>query len=279
MSAPAVPRSHPEAAPHTWLGVCGWPVRHSRSPEMHNAALAAAGLHDWRYLRLPLPPDLFAETVRALPARGFAGVNVTIPHKEAALALADEATPLARAIGAANTLSFGPGGRIHADNTDAPGLIDALPARHAPAGRTALVLGAGGAARAAVHALAAAGADVLVWNRTADRAQALARELGARAVSNPVPADIVVNCTSVGLSGDPDEFKTLPLSADYVKAGSCVVDMVYRDGGTTLLASARAWGADTVDGREILIAQGAASFARWTGRAASRSAMREALEM
>src|SRR5213078_707921 len=109
------------------------------------------------------PPALFAETVRALPASGFRGANVTIPHKHAALALADEATPSARAIGAANTLSFA-GGRINADNTDAPGLIDALP--FDPAGRTAVVLGAGGSARAVVWALLDAGAaEVLVWNR------------------------------------------------------------------------------------------------------------------
>ena len=109
-----------------YLGVCGWPVAHSRSPQMHNAALAAAGLDDWRYLRLPLPPELFAETVRALPAAGFRGVNVTIPHKHAALALADRASDAARAIGAANTLTF-EDGAIVADNTDAPGLLAALP--------------------------------------------------------------------------------------------------------------------------------------------------------
>jgi len=265
--------------PTTWLGVCGWPIRHSRSPEMHNAALGAAGLHAWRYLRLPLPPELFAAAVRALPARGFAGVNVTIPHKEAALALADEATPLASAIGAANTLAFRADGSIEADNTDAPGLLDALPPGHAPAGRRALVLGAGGAGRAAVHALVQAGADVLVWNRTPERARELAEQLGATAVGGPVEADLFVNCTSVGLGGDPDEFKTLPLTADYVRAGSCLVDLVYRDGGTSLLAAARAWGAEVVDGREVLIAQGAASFQRWTGGSADRDAMRGALEM
>ena len=141
----------------TYLGVAGWPVAHSRSPAMHNAALAAVGLGDWRYLALPLPPERFAETVRALPAAGFRGLNVTIPHKEAALALADEATETATAVGAANTLTFLPSGAIHADNTDVPGLLEALPVE--PAGRTALVLGAGGAARAAVYALRRAGAS------------------------------------------------------------------------------------------------------------------------
>src|SRR5215204_6471722 len=145
----------------TYLGVAGWPVAHSRSPAMHNAALAAAGLDGWRYLLLPLPPERFAETVRALPAAGFRGINVTIPHKETALAVADEATDTAAAVGAANTLTFRPDGAIHADNTDVPGLLEALPID--PAGMTALVLGAGGAARAAVYALTRAGAaDVLV---------------------------------------------------------------------------------------------------------------------
>ena len=141
----------------TYLGVCGWPVAHSRSPAMHNAALRAVGLDGWEYLALPLPPSLFAATVRALPAAGFRGVNVTIPHKEAALALADDASPAARAIGAANTLTFERDGAIFADNTDAPALIEAVRARIDPAGRSALVLGAGGAARAAVWALVGAG--------------------------------------------------------------------------------------------------------------------------
>jgi shikimate dehydrogenase len=258
----------------TYLGVCGWPVAHSLSPRMHNAALAAVGVPDWRYVRLPLPPDLFEETVRALPAAGFRGVNVTIPHKEAALALADDATEAARAIGAANTLTF-ENGTIHADNTDAPGLLSALPAD--PAGRTALVLGAGGSGRAAAWALRAAGADVAVWNRTPERAQMLAAELGVSAVTSPERADIVVNCTSVGLDDPEITFKALPLNADELGAGSLVVDLVYRAGGTRLLEAARTRGADVVDGLEILVAQGAASFERWTGMTAPRRAMREAV--
>ena len=265
--------------PRHWLGVCGWPIRHSRSPEMHNAALRAAGLPEWRYMRLPLPPARFPEVVRALAGRGFVGANVTIPHKEAALALADHASELATAIGAANTLTFAPDGSIHADNTDAPGLLDALPAGCSPDGRRALVLGAGGSARAVVHALVSAGARVAIWNRTPARAEALAARLGGEVAKGPMAADIVVNCTSVGLDGDPDSFKALPVDADHVGAGSCVVDLVYQDGGTPLLAAARAWGADTVDGREILVAQGAASFERWTGRPAPRDAMRRALDM
>jgi shikimate dehydrogenase len=257
----------------TYLGVCGWPVAHSRSPQMHNAALAAVGLADWRYVRLPLPPELFAETVRVLPAAGFRGVNVTIPHKHAALELADVASDAARAIGAANTLTF-EDGAVHADNTDAPGLLAAL--GEPVAGRSALVLGAGGAGRAAAWALASAGADVAVWNRTPERAQALAADLGVRAVGGSERADIVVNCTSVGLQDPEATFKALPVGADELGAGSLVVDMVYRAGGTRFLEAARTRGARVVDGLEILVAQGAASFERWTGMEAPREAMREA---
>jgi len=258
-----------------YLGVCGWPVAHSRSPAMQNAALAAVGLHDWRYLLLPLPLELFAETVRALPAAGFRGVNVTIPHKETALALAGTASVAAREIGAANTLTFEEDGAIAADNTDWTGLLEVLPE---PAGKTALVLGAGGAARASAYALREAGAaDVAVWNRTPERAETLAAALGVRAVRRPGTAQIVVNCTSVGLADQGATFKALPLQADSLDAGSCVVDMVYRDGDTELLEAARTRGATVIDGLEVLVAQGAASFERWTGRAAPRQAMREAV--
>jgi shikimate dehydrogenase len=263
-------------SPGPRLGVAGWPVAHSRSPAMHNAALAAVGLADWRYLRLPLPPERFGETVRALPAAGFRGLNVTIPHKVAALRVAGTATDTALAVGAANTLSFLPDGTIEADNTDVAGLLDSLPVD--PAGAVALVLGAGGAARAAVHALRTAGAaDVLVWNRTRARAERLVAELGGRVVDVPPAAELVVNCTSVGLRNADVPFKSLPLQADTVGVGSCVVDMVYLPGGTELLAEAKRRGAAVVDGLEILVAQGAASFERWTDRPAPRDVMRTAV--
>jgi shikimate dehydrogenase len=252
------------------LGVCGWPVAHSRSPQMHNAALARLGLTDWRYQKLPLPPHLFEETIRALPAAGFRGVNVTIPHKEAALQLADTATETARAIGAANTLTF-ENGRIHADNTDATGFLS--PLRTSAYEKDALVLGAGGSARAVVYALTQAGARVRIWNRTPERAQQLAREFGA--TTGDEPGDIIVNCTSVGLH--EVTFKPLPIEADDLGAGRTVVDLVYRYGGTLLLNTAKANGAEVVDGLEILVAQGAASLERWTGRTAPDQAMREAV--
>ena len=204
---------------------------------MHNAALETIGLDDWRYQLLPVPPDLFAETVRALPAAGFRGVNVTIPHKEAALALAGKATDAATAIGAANTLTFGPDG-IHRRQHRRGRLLLSLPRarrrRHrARAGRRR-------AARAAVYALKQAGADVRVWNRSHARAEALASEFGVSASAEP--AEVIVNCTSVGLEDPESTFTALPLRADEVGAGHLVVDMVYRHGGTLLLNTAKANG-------------------------------------
>jgi len=256
------------------LGVLGWPVAHSRSPAIHAAAFRAAGLDGWRYQRLPVPPEAFAETVRALPATGFVGANVTIPHKEAALALATEATSAASEIGAANTLTFGGDGRIHADNTDAPGLLAALPVD--PAGRTALVLGAGGSARAAVWALLRAGAGVSVWNRTPERAEQLCAELGGRPVRSAAPADLLVNCTAAGLQDPMGAFKELPLNADEIGDYAVLADLVYSDHETALVSAARSRGLDVVDGLEILVRQGALSFERWTGSAAPIDAMRVA---
>ncbi|MDX6649437.1 MAG: shikimate dehydrogenase [Solirubrobacteraceae bacterium] len=240
---------------------------------MHEAAYAAAGIEGWRYQRLPVPPERFAETVRALPAAGFAGANVTLPHKAAALALADSATEAARAIGAANSLTFADRA-IEADNTDAPGFLAALdtPAQ----GLRATVLGAGGSARAVVWALREAGAaDVAVWNRTPERARTLADELGSRAVSAPEPGDLLVNCTSVGLDPGADPFEHLPLTSGDLAGWGRVVDLAYAgDGATAFLRAARDAGATTVDGLEVLVRQGALSFERWTGVPAPLDAMR-----
>ena len=241
---------------------------------MHEAAFAELGLEDWRYQRLPVPPELFEETTRALGAAGFAGANVTIPHKAAALALADEAGEAAAAIGAANTLTFADG-RIHADNTDAPGLLAAI--GEPVSGRSALVLGAGGSARAAVWALLGAGAgDVMVWNRTPARAEALCAELGGRPISAPEPADLLVNCTSVGMDAADETFKELPIDADGLSAHCVLVDLVYADPETTLTGVATDRGLRTIDGLEVLVRQGALSLERWTGRTAPIETMRRA---
>lgn len=253
------------------LGVLGWPVAHSRSPAMQNAALQALGLAgEWRYQALPVTPDLLADLVAGLPGAGFFAVNVTVPHKEAALALATEATPRARAIGAANTLSFGPAGVVEADNTDAPGLIAALAALGLTP-RTALVLGAGGSARACAWALHENGVQVRVFNRTGARAHTLAADLGvAVARTSDEPADLLVNCTTVGLH-DPDALAVEPAPF------GAVVDLVYRPGETALVRAARAAGLTTIDGLEILVRQGALSLEQWVGRPAPLDVMRAAV--
>lgn len=258
------------------LAVIGHPVAHSRSPAMQTAALTEMGLAgEWTYGALDVAPEDFeAEVAELAAADEYAGVNVTVPHKEAALAMADEASEAARAIGAANTLSFRDG-QIAADNTDAGGLLAALPT--VPVGESALVLGAGGAARAAIWALADAGVEVHVWNRTAERGEAVASELGARFVADPDPANyaLIVNTTAVGLAGE-DTFEALPLTPDSFAPGQVVLDMVYTDEPSALLAAAEAAGATTVDGLEMLVQQGALSLAIWTGEEPDIAAMRSA---
>jgi shikimate dehydrogenase len=251
----------------TLAGVLGFPVRHSRSPAMMSAAFAELGL-DWRYLALPVPPERFVETLRALPASGYRAANVTIPHKLAAHDISDELSDAARAIGAANTLTLHEDGRIAGDNTDAGGLLDAL---GEPPPATALVLGAGGAARAVVWALADAGARVTVWNRTTRRAKALAGEFGVEAAERPGPAELLVNATSVGLRRD-DSLEGLPLVDARV-----VVELVYGEEPTPLARWADERGARLVDGLEVLVRQGARSVALWTGREAPVDAMRRAV--
>lgn len=231
---------------------------------MHSAALAALGLDgEWTYGALDLSPAELGPRVRELPAEGYAGVNVTVPHKTAALALADELSETAREIGAANTLTFADGA-IRAENTDAQGLLDALPG--SARGTRALVLGAGGAARAVVWALLREGAEVDVWNRTALRSRNLCEELGGRPVehSDQTAYDLIVNSTAVGLHGE-DPFAELPLRADGFARGQVVVDMVYGSEPSALLAAATTAGAATVDGIDILVNQGAQSLKIWTG--------------
>jgi shikimate dehydrogenase len=272
------------------IALLGYPVGHSRSPDMHNAAFEAIGL-DWRYEAIAVEPERFEALLRGLPDRGFAGANVTIPHKLRALQAADSAAPVARAVGAANTLVFA-GEGIVAHNTDVEGFLAALRERApgAPGSMRALVLGAGGAGRAVAFALASEGAaDVQVWNRHGPRAGALVEELEGhvgpgrlRSVTEPGTAglDLLVNATSIGLglaenagraAGD---FKQLPIPADNWGDLQIVVDLVYRDGETALVREARARGLTCVDGIDILVHQGAASFELWTGKAAPLEVMR-----
>ncbi|GMG83440.1 shikimate dehydrogenase [Paralimibaculum aggregatum] len=252
-------------------GVMGWPISHSKSPRIFAHWFAAHGI-EGAYVRLPVRPEDFAEVYRALGKAGFCGVNVTLPHKEAALALADEATPAARAIGAANMIRF-EGGRILADNTDAYGFIENLragaPDWDAAAG-PALVLGAGGASRAVLQALLEAGCpEIRLANRTRAKAEALAAAFGLRirvvdwehraaALSN---AATLANSTALGMAGQP------PLAMDLSMAepGLTVTDIVYTPLETPLLAAARAAGFAAVDGLGMLLHQARPSFRAWFG--------------
>lgn len=270
------------------LAVLGQPIAHSLSPAMHTAAFAALGIdRDWSYEAIELSPEDFDAGVARLVTEGYVGANVTIPHKAAALAAADEASEAASQIGAANTLSFTPAG-IRADNTDAAGLLAALPVE--PAGARALVLGAGGAGRAAAWALKRAGAEVTVHNRTTSRALDLARDLGVETIdpAGDLPLerfDVLVNTTSIGLSkvetGSEKQgsgLKDMRLSADQLSDRLVVVDLVYGDTATELTAAARRGGASVVDGLEILVLQGAESFRIWTGLEPPLNEMRRAVQ-
>ncbi|MBN9318263.1 MAG: shikimate dehydrogenase [Caulobacterales bacterium] len=252
----------------TLAGVCGWPVKHSLSPLIHGAWLQAAGV-DGAYERFEVAPEDFAAFVAEARGR-LAGVNVTVPHKEAALALADTVSPVARAAGAANVLTFRDGA-IQADNTDGVGLLAALAeqAGFVPTNTTrAVILGAGGAARGAAAALLAAGASVVVANRTVERAEALASELAALGsiqgvgeadVSN---ADVIVNATTLGLGGGAGP--AVDLAAP--RADCVVMDMVYKPLRTEFLERARALGRPAVDGFAMLIGQAAPSFEAFYGQ-------------
>lgn len=264
---------------HTrFAGILGWPVGHSLSPAMHNAAFAATGLN-WTYLAFPVEPERLGEAVRGLAASGCRGLNVTIPHKAAVVEHCSGVSAAVEAIGAANTLIPDGHGGFRADNTDAEGFLRALDevlADDVAAGEV-LLIGAGGAARAVAHAVRSRGGTLRVANRTAARAA----ELGHAVPFEPAAlndaasrADLVVNASSLGM-GSADLPPELPL--DGLRPGQAVNDLVYRPGGTPWLAAAAARGARTVDGLGMLLHQGAAAFELWTGRAAPLPAMRDAL--
>jgi shikimate dehydrogenase len=251
--------------------VLGFPVRHSRSPLIHGYWLRTHGLAG-SYGKAEVRPEDFAAFVRGMPAAGLVGANCTIPHKAALFALADESGPTARALGAANTLWF-EGGRLVADNTDVFGYLASLDNEAAgwarPGGR-ALVLGAGGAARGIVHGLMARGfADIAIANRSAERADEVARHFGtaARVTSFPPPpdeiaaADLLVNTTSLGMAGQP------PLALDFspLRRDAVVSDIVYVPLETQLVVQARAMGCRTVPGLGMLLHQAVPGFERWFG--------------
>lgn len=261
-------------------GVAGWPVAHSRSPKLHKAAFESLGFSDWDSQLLPIPPEEFEETVIALPRNGFVGINVTIPHKEAALRLATEATDAAKIIGAANTLTFLDGGRIAAANTDAPAIESAVieggvSNLNATKG---LVFGAGGSARAAVHALRSAGVgEVAVWNRNPQRAEELAVDFDSvKVAESPEGYQVLVNATPVGLM-EGTSTSDLGLGSELPSECELIVDLVYATGGTELQRLASRSGVTFVDGLEILVRQGAMSVEIWTGHTPPLDALREAV--
>lgn len=253
-------------------GVIGWPIAHSRSPRLHGFWLDRLGV-DGAYLPFAVRPERVAESLRALALLGFRGVNVTLPHKEAALAASDSATVSARRIGAANMLSFDAEGRISAGNTDGFGFLENLRAGRSgwdAASGPALLLGAGGAARAIAVALAEAGApEIRIANRTEGRAARLVEALGPplRLVAwqdrAAALADLalLVNTTSLGMAGQP------PLALDLaaLPARALVNDIVYVPLETALLAAARARGNPVVDGLGMLLHQARPAFAAWFG--------------
>ena len=246
-------------------GVFGWPAGHSRSPQLHGHWLQRHGI-DGAYVPLPVPPEQFEAALRGVMAAGFRGANVTIPHKEAAFALCDARDEFAQRAGAVNTLLF-EGGRIHGSNTDGFGFMQNL-AAHAPGwrpGRTVL-LGAGGAARAIAVALLDAGVpDIVVVNRTAERAEELAAALGPRVHAAAEPelagATLLVNTTSLGMTGQPPlKIDLAPLPPDAV-----VADAVYVPLETALLHAARARGLIAVPGLGMLLHQARPGFRLWFG--------------
>ena len=279
---------------HTQLtGVIGWPVEHTLSPTMHNAAFDALGLN-WRYLPLPVPPGQVEVAVKGVAALGFRGVNVTVPHKQAVMPALDSIAPDAKALGAVNTLVIerdeGDQVRISGYNTDAQGFVGAL--RHDgcdPKEKGAVVVGAGGGARAVVYGLLVAGArEILVFDVEPSRAQSLVSDLGSVGTLSTLPlttetlvesaraADLLINATPMGMwprvdgSVWPDG---VPIPAHLT-----VFDLVYNPLETRLMRKARESGARAIGGLRMLVGQGALAFEMWTGQPAPVEVMMSACE-
>lgn len=253
-------------------GVVGWPIAHTRSPVVHNHWLRRYGI-DGFYIPIGMRQQDFEEGIRSLPKLGFRGVNLTIPYKETILSMADTVSDRASLIGAANTITFREDGAIHADNTDGTGFLESVRAaapEWSPKAGPALVLGAGGAARAVISALLNAGApEVRIANRTRQKAEMLAEHFGGRMVqvdwdraAEAVDgAWIVVNTTALGMKGKPP----LNVTLDAASRATLVVDIVYNPLETEFLARARALGLTGVDGLGMLLHQAVPGFESWFG--------------
>lgn len=263
--------------------VWGWPVKHSASPAMHNAAFQALEL-DYVYVPFAVAPDDLKAAVAGVRALGLVGVNVTVPHKEKVGEFLDGLTDRATRLGAVNTL-FWNDGQLWGDSTDGPGFLEALPSSPEP-GSEAVVLGAGGSARAVVDALVQSGVRVSIANRTLARAEELAERFGAHAVlpleeaalrTALKSASLLVNTTSIGMY--PNDSDCPPLTDDSFHRGLSVMDLIYNPRQTQLLRRANRWGCDTQNGLEMLVQQGAISFRRWTGYDPPTEIMRKAVQL
>jgi shikimate dehydrogenase len=270
------------------VGLIGWPVEHSLSPAMHNAAFEALGF-GWQYELLPVPPGQLGAALAGLRTDELRGANVTVPYKSAVMTFLDEIDDAAGAIGAVNTITV-QGGRWRGHNTDAAGFVRALgEVGLEAAGQRALLLGAGGAARAVAYALAGAGCAVAIYNRTGMRAAELVHDLQGLSPNAPVAwvpdsaalermdlarLDLLVNATAAGMwpnSKDTPWPEELTLPSHWT-----VFDLVYNPLETRLLRQARRAGAKTIDGLGMLVWQGALAFELWTGRVPPVDLMRAA---
>ena len=260
--------------PHIPLaGVIGSPIAHSKSPQLHRHWLKTYGITG-HYIPMDVSPENLETVLRALPQMGFVGVNITIPHKEKVMEIADLITDRATLIGAANTLIFRKDGKIHADNTDGYGFIENLKAgapNWNPRSGPAAVLGAGGAARAVIASLLDAGVpEILLSNRTRVRADNLQNNFGSRVqvydwvqAGNMIDdAALLVNTTSLGMIGKGE--MRVPL--DGLRPQTIVTDLVYAPLKTKMLATAEEYGCTTVDGLGMLLHQAVPAFERWFGR-------------
>ena len=253
-------------------GVIGHPIAHSKSPQLHGHWLKKYGLAG-HYVPMDVAPDDFETVLRTLPKAGFVGTNVTVPHKEAALRIADHVSDRAAVIGAANTLVFQEDGSIHADNTDGYGFLENLRSGApdwTPSDGPAVVFGAGGAARAVLQSLLDAGvSQIMLTNRTRERADQLQEEFGDRIsvvdwlqAGNVIEnAELVVNTTSLGMLGQPE----LRVPLDGLQPGAVVTDLVYAPLKTHLLQAAEEAGCTTVDGLGMLLHQAVPGFESWFG--------------
>ena len=270
-------------------GIFGYPIGHSISPAMHNAAFSSAGI-DAMYEAWQTPPDELPAGVATLRNENYLGANVTVPHKQAVMEHLDEIDDLAARIGAVNTI-VNQDGRLLGSNTDALGFINSLQSEAglSAAGLNVVLVGAGGAARAAAYALADAQAATLaIANRTVERAESLSDELGRTGIETAAfgladadflsaceRADLIVNSTSVGMLHGPAEGQS-PIPAEVIRLGCVVYDMVYNPPNTPLLIAAEKAGAKAVGGLPMLVYQGAAAWTRWTGRDAPVEVMFDA---